>query len=107
MKTDIKFYIGILFREENTMYNLYKFFKWISLILCALILLAACSRLTQQNFDEIQPGMSMQAVVSILGEPTSSQTINFGGLSGTSADWKTKSTDINIIFVNDKVQIKS
>lgn len=69
--------------------------------------LVACNRITQANFDKIQPGMSMSQVIAILGEPTDSQSINFGGLSGTSATWKDHDATIVIEFLNDTVQIKS
>lgn len=75
--------------------------------LCLSFLLFACAQLTQQNFDRIQPGMSMKEVIAILGEPTSSEGANFAGLSGTAATWKSEGAEINIIFLNDKVQIKS
>jgi hypothetical protein len=71
------------------------------------ILLIACSRVSQSNFDKIQPGMSMEQVVAILGEPSDSQSITFGGLSGTSATWKNNDATITLQFLNDKMQIKS
>jgi hypothetical protein len=75
-----------------------------------LSLLVACKQvipLSQENFDKVQPGMSMKEVGAILGEPARSESINFGGLSGTSATWKNLNATANIIFINDKVQIKS
>jgi len=79
--------------------------SFLGLMIC--VLLVACARITQENFDKVQPGMSMTQVISILGEPTDSQSINFGGLSGTSATWKNHDATIVIQFLNDKVQIKS
>jgi len=35
--------------------------------LSALLLIAACTRLTQENFSRIEAGMSEQEVLSILG----------------------------------------
>jgi hypothetical protein len=85
-------------------------FRWLGksfLVLMMVTALVACNRITQDNFDKIQSGMSMSQVISILGEPTDSQSINFGGLSGTSATWKNRDATIVIHFLNDTVQIKS
>ena len=35
----------------------------------AVLLLAACSKVTQENFSKIQDGMSEQEVTAILGGP--------------------------------------
>lgn len=77
------------------------------LILCLSLFLFACSKLSQENFDKVQPDMTMEQVVSILGEPSSSQSINVAGVSGTSAVWRDKNAEINIQFVNNKVAIKA
>lgn len=70
-------------------------------------ILVACSKINQENFAKIQPGMSMAQVVRILGEPDMVDSINFAGISGTSATWKTKSTLIVVQFLNDQVKIKT
>jgi hypothetical protein len=78
------------------------------LITCFTILLLACSsKLTQENFDKIHPDMTMNEVVAILGEPTSSQSLNIAGISGTSATWSKNNIEINIQFLNNKVTVKS
>mgnify|MGYP003577782083 FL=1 len=69
--------------------------------------LFACSKITQTNFDRIKNNMSMGEVVAILGEPATSESINIGGISGTSATWKNKNAEIDIQFLNDKVIVKS
>ena len=51
--------------------------------------------------------MPMAEVIAILGEPTTSESVNFMGLSGTSATLKDKNAVIVIQFINDNVQIKS
>jgi len=51
--------------------------------------------------------MKMQEVVSILGEPTSSDSVNIAGVSGTAAVWKSNDAEIDIQFLNDKVFAKS
>lgn len=87
----------------NKLYQL----LWKSLvILCMVYLITSCSKLTQSNFDKVQPNMTMEEVIAILGEPTSSDSINIAGISGTSATWKNKNTEITVQFINNKVTIK-
>jgi hypothetical protein len=76
------------------------------LILTATFFIVSCSKVTQSNFDKIKPDMTTQEVTSILGEPTSTDTINIAGISGTSAVWQDKNAEINIQFLNNKVTIK-
>jgi hypothetical protein len=49
----------------------------------------------------------MKEVISILGEPTNSESITIAGISGTSAVWKDKDAEIDIQFLNDRVTVKS
>ena len=70
----------------------------------ALLLVVACSRLTEANLEKIHNGMTTSEVKAILGEPTSSQTGSALGLiSGTTYIYHTSSSDVKITFVNDKV----
>jgi hypothetical protein len=71
-------------------------------------MLAACgSKISQENFDKIKSGMTMEEVKGILGEPTESSAMGLGPLSGTSAHWKDKDKRISIQFVNGKVTVKN
>lgn len=76
------------------------------LILC-WALLGCGSKLSQENFDKVQNGMTMEQVKSILGEPTETKSVGVGPFSGVSATWKDKKTLINIQFINDKVTVKT
>jgi hypothetical protein len=51
--------------------------------------------------------MTMREVIAIIGEPTSSESINIAGISGTSAVWKNKDAEIDIQFLNDRVAVKA
>ena len=78
--------------------------------LCALLaalIVAACSKVNQENFLKIQEGMSEQEVISILGRPTESNSVNVLGLSGTVSRWVAGSTVITVRFVNGQVGFKS
>ncbi len=55
----------------------------------------------------IKNDMTMQQVIAILGEPSSSQSVTIAGISGTSAVWKDKQAEIDIQFLNDKVAVKA
>jgi hypothetical protein len=69
-----------------------------------LLLVAACSRLTEANLEKIHNGMTTDEVKAILGDPTSSATSSaLGIISGTTYTYHTSSSDVKITFVNDKV----
>jgi hypothetical protein len=72
-----------------------------------VVMLAGCARITQENFLRIQDGMSEQEVVSILGSPTESNSMNILGVSGTASRWVGKDAEIGVRFVNGKVALKS
>lgn len=70
-------------------------------------LLCSCeSRINQANFDKIEPGMTQEAVLAVLGEPTESSSMNLAGLSGTASEWTQNGTTISIQFLNGKVKFK-
>ncbi len=73
------------------------------LLLTAVIALAACSRLTQDNLEKVHNGMTTDEVKATLGEPTSSSSGSFLGQSGTEFVYHTDKSDVKIDFVNDKV----
>jgi hypothetical protein len=76
------------------------------LLALALALLAACSKVTQENFARVQEGMSEQEVIALLGEPTESNSVNVLGISGTTSRWVSGDTEIVIRFVNGQVALK-
>jgi hypothetical protein len=79
---------------------------WLLPLLVALAV-AACSKVTQENFAKIQDGMSEQEVIALLGAPSESNSINVLGVSGTSSRWVSGDAEINVRFVNGKVALKS
>ena len=78
-----------------------------AIALAAVVLLAACSKITQENFAKIRDGMSEQEVLALLGEPTESSSAGMLGISGTSSRWIGGDAVITIRFVNGKVALKS
>jgi len=76
-------------------------------LLAALLLVAACSKVTQENFAKVQEGMSEQEVIALLGAPTESNSVNVLGVSGTASRWVAAGAQITVRFVNGKVALKS
>jgi hypothetical protein len=73
----------------------------------ALIVLAACSKVTADNFARIQEGMSEAEVRAVLGSPTESSSTTVLGISGTASRWVAGDTVITVRFVNGKVALKN
>jgi hypothetical protein len=74
------------------------------LIIAALILLLnGCSKVTKENYDKIESGMSYEEVVKTIG--TSEGCSETLGIS--SCEWKNGDTNIVITFVLDQVTIKT
>ena len=78
-----------------------------TLALIVLLLAAACSKVTQENFSKVRDGMSEQEVAAILGSPTESSSTSVLGISGTSSKWVASDSVITIRFVNGKVALRS
>ncbi|HEV3271812.1 MAG TPA: outer membrane protein assembly factor BamE [Candidatus Methylacidiphilales bacterium] len=73
------------------------------LAIAALLLVTACSRLTEDNLQKIHNGMTTVEVKEILGDPTSSQTGGALGITGTTYTYHTDTSDVKITFLDDKV----
>ncbi|HEY1290593.1 MAG TPA: outer membrane protein assembly factor BamE [Burkholderiales bacterium] len=79
-------------------------------LLAALLLalvVAACTKVNQENFLKIREGMSEQEVISLLGRPTESNSVNVLGVSGTASRWIAGNVVITVRFVNGQVAFKS
>ncbi len=76
-------------------------------VLAAALTLAACSKVNQENFAKIEQGMSEQDVLSLLGKPDESSSVDVLGVSGTTSHWVHGDTEITVRFVNGKVALKS
>lgn len=76
-----------------------------------LFFIVACgSKVNQNNFDRIEEGMTREAVVAILGEPTAVSDFTYGDpklyRSGTALQWDDGDRSITVRFVDGKVWIK-
>jgi hypothetical protein len=72
-----------------------------------LLLLVACSKITQDNFAKVEDGMSEEAVRAVLGTPTDSSSVSVLGVSGTVSRWVARDAVITVRFVNGKTAFKS
>jgi len=67
--------------------------------LLLLILLVACSKVTNENYSKIKTGMAYPQIVQLLGEPARCDAL----LNAKTCTWGSKEKTINIQFVADKV----
>ena len=74
--------------------------------LLAALLLAACSKITAENYARVKEGMTEADVAAILGPPTESSAISLLGITGTTSRWVGKEQVIAMQFVNGKVRLK-
>lgn len=75
--------------------------------LLLLLLLAACARITQDNYLLLDEGMNEREVNALLGSPTESQSFNAFGYSSTLSRWVANDAVITVRFVNGKARIKT
>ena len=79
--------------------------KWRALIL--VVLLTACSKVTEENFAKIEEGMTEEQVMAVLGKPSEANSVSVLGVSGTTSRWAGNGATITVRFVNGKVALKS
>lgn len=80
----------------------------IASLICVSFILSSCGyKISKENYEKIQTGMTMAEVKDILGEPTESSSGNVLGISGTSSKWIKGNVLISIQFVNQKVRLKN
>ena len=72
-----------------------------------LLLLAACSRVTGENYGKIQDGMTREEVYAILGRPDKVGGGGIGPLEMSAETWKGGGQTITVTFGNGKVVIKA
>jgi len=79
----------------------------LALAIAAALLVAACSKVTQENYARVEEGMSEAQVIAILGSPDESKSVNVLGVSGTVSRWTSREAVITVRFVNGSVALKS
>ncbi len=79
--------------------------RWQALLL--ILMLAACSKVSEDNFEKIEEGMTEEQVTAILGKPTEATSRSVLGVSGTTSRWSGNGAEITVRFVNGRVALKS
>lgn len=77
------------------------FSHFAAIVVCLLLvtLLAACSKVTNENYRKIQVGMEYPRIVQLLGEPARCDSL----LTAKTCTWGGGGKTIDIQFVADKV----
>ncbi len=75
--------------------------------LILVFLLAACSKVSEENYRKVEEGMTEEQVVAILGKPTESSSVSVLGIGGTVSRWVSGDAVITVRFVNGKAGLKS
>ncbi|MBA4742968.1 MAG: hypothetical protein H2060_09710 [Azoarcus sp.] len=74
--------------------------KFAHLIPAALLLaLAACSKVTVENYDKLRAGQSYDEVQQLLGKPSECDDL----LSARSCVWRSGKASVNVSFVGGQV----
>jgi len=74
------------------------------LLLTTVLALTACSsKLTQENLQKVHSGMTVDEVKTLLGSPTDVQSADMLGFKSTTFTYHTKSADVKVTFLNNKV----
>ncbi|SEJ58142.1 outer membrane protein assembly factor BamE [Pseudomonas sp. NFR16] len=68
-------------------------------LLSFCVLLAACSKINQENYSKIKAGMSKAEIEQLLGKPTECS----GALGMSSCTWGDQKTFISVQYAADKV----
>ncbi|WP_342653884.1 hypothetical protein [Pseudomonas sp. F3-2] len=68
-------------------------------LLSFCVLLAACSKINQENYSKIKAGMSKVEIEQLLGKPTECS----GALGMSSCTWGDQKTFISVQYAADKV----
>ena len=72
-------------------------------LLSFCVLLAACSKINQENYSKLSAGMSKAQVEQLLGSPTECS----GALGMSSCTWGDQKTFISVQYAADRVAMYS
>ncbi|MDB6146224.1 MAG: hypothetical protein JWP80_5268 [Pseudomonas sp.] len=72
-------------------------------LLSFCVLLAACSKVNQENYSKLEAGMPKDQVEKLLGSPTDCS----GALGMSSCTWGDKKSFISVQYAGDKVLMYS
>ena len=82
-----------------------------AVVACALLIVVGCGKVTQENYDKIESGMTVSQVESILGKGAEQSSIGgaIGELGGSAkiVTWGGENKSITITFINGQVATKA
>ena len=78
-----------------------------SLVLMCCIALMGCEKLTEENYELVENGMSQEVVYDLLGEPKETKAKRQFGLNAFYAFWANDQFTVRILFANDTVKSKA
>ena len=70
-----------------------------SVIVAAVLFIAACSKLTPENYAKLKVGMDYAEVVKIIGDPGECSAV----LNAQNCVWKDGDKEVQVKFVAEKV----
>ncbi len=81
----------------------------VRVITCSVLLLtlAACSRVTADNYDKLETGMSRAQVHALLGEPDDVSGGGIGRMTLMTERWEGRKHVINVTYAGDELALKS
>ena len=68
-----------------------------------LLTLLGCSKLTLENYNKIEPGMSFEEVTQLIGEPAKCDDV----MGMRSCSWGDEKRSVNVTFAADQVLLFS
>jgi hypothetical protein len=77
------------------------------LLAAVVVLLAACSRVTADNYAKVEAGMTRAEVYELLGKPDDVSGGGIGNFTMSTETWRGSSQVITIHFAGEKVAVKS
>lgn len=78
-----------------------------AMLVVAMLWLAACARVTPENYNKLQAGMTREEVYAILGKPDDVGGGGFGKLEMSTETWRGRSHTVSITFGNGKLVLKA
>ena len=80
-------------------------------VVCLLLLVSGCARVSRENYEKIETGMTLSQVESILGRGTEQSGVGgaIGDVGGSAkvVRWGDENRSITVTFVNDQVVAKA
>lgn len=69
--------------------------------------ISACSKVTEDNYRQLENGMTLADVETIIGKADVMESTSLAGISTTRAEWHGKDGTISIRFIEEKVRAKN